>query len=125
MPADQKQVADAAFFLGSSLYEQGKYKESAAALQTCLQIRPDDPTVLNNAATSLMLAGNYAGAEPLFRRALAINEKAQGTDHPLAATILANLGVLLRAKATTRVPSHFTARPWRLTRKLWGQIIPT
>lgn len=28
VPADQKQVADAAFFLGSSLYEQGKYKES-------------------------------------------------------------------------------------------------
>ena len=94
---DQKQVADAALFLGQSLYQQGKYKESATALQRCLQIRPDDPTVLNNAATSLMLAGDYAGAEPLFRRALAINEKAQGTDHPLAATILANLGVLLRA----------------------------
>ena len=35
----QKDVAeDAAFFLGMSLYEQGKYKESASAFQRCLQL---------------------------------------------------------------------------------------
>ena len=53
--ADQKQVGDAAFFLGSSLYEQGRYKESAVAYQRCLQIRPDDATVLNNTALSLIV----------------------------------------------------------------------
>src|ERR1039458_9899737 len=44
----QKDVADAACFLGQSLYEQGKYRESAVAYQRCLQIRPDDAIILNN-----------------------------------------------------------------------------
>src|SRR5271157_4022238 len=96
--ADQKQVADAAFFLGSSLYQQGKYKESAVAYQRCLQIRPDDATVLNNTALSLKYAGDYAGAEPLYRRALAIDEKALGPEHPAVATNLNNLAALLHTK---------------------------
>ncbi len=98
LASDQKAVADAAFFLGSSLYEQGRYRESAVAFQRCLQIRPDDTTVLNNTALSLKEGGDYAGAEPLFRRALALDEKAQGPDHPTVATELNNLAELLREK---------------------------
>jgi len=81
--------------LGSSLYQQGKYKESAVAYQRCLQIRPDDATVLNGTALSLYEAGDYAGAEPLLRQALAIREKALGPDHPDVANSLNNLAGLL------------------------------
>ncbi len=95
---DQKQVADAAFFLGRSLYGQGQYRESAQAYERCLQLRHDDPVVLNNVAMSLADAGDYAGAEPLYRRALAIDEKAQGPDHPYLAANLNNLAVLLEDK---------------------------
>jgi tetratricopeptide (TPR) repeat protein len=98
LAADQKQVADAAFFLGQSLWEQGKYRESAVAFQRCLQIRPDDAAVLNNTALSLKYAGDYVGAEPLYRRALAIDERAMGPDHPDVATGLNNLAGLLREK---------------------------
>ena len=38
--------------------------------------------------------GNYAEAEPLHRRALAINEQALGPEHPLTAISLDNLAVL-------------------------------
>ncbi len=103
--ADQKAVADAAFFLGSSLYQQGKYRESAAAYQRCLQIRADDPTVLNNTALSLAEAGDYAGAEPLSRRALAINEKALGPDHPEVAIDLNNLALLGVVALSRSAPS--------------------
>ena len=68
------------------------------AFQRCLQIRPDDATLLNNTALSLMQAGDYTGAEPLYRRALAINEKALGPDHPYVATNLNNLAFLLYDK---------------------------
>ena len=98
LATDQNAVADAAFFLGQSLYEQGKYKESAVAYQRCRQIRPDDGMVLNNTAVSLMLAGDYATAEPLLRRALAIDEKSLGPDHPTVAIRLNNLAVLLPMK---------------------------
>ena len=38
----------------------------------------------------------YAGARPLYERALAISEKALGPEHPYTATSLNNLAVLLR-----------------------------
>jgi tetratricopeptide (TPR) repeat protein len=95
LAGDRQAVSDASFFLGSSLYEEGKYKESASALQRCLQLRPDDVAVLNNLAVALASAGDYATAEPLSRRVLAINEKVLGHDHVLVAINLNNLAYLL------------------------------
>ena len=96
--ADRKAVADAAFFLGLSLYGEGKYGDSVTAYQRSLQLRPDDSTTLNNLAASLNYAGDYTAAESLYRRALAINEKAKGPDHPDVAKNLNNLAALLVAK---------------------------
>ena len=98
LAVNQKAVEDAAFFLGQSLYEEGKYKESARAYQRCIQLKPDDGALLNNLGGSLTQAGDYAGAEPLLERALAIDEKALGTDHPEVAATLNNLASLLQAK---------------------------
>jgi len=98
LAADRKAVADAAFFLGQSLYEEGKYRESATAYQRSLQLRPDDAVVLNNLGLSLIQAGDYAGAEPLCRRVLAADEEAPGLDHPDLATHLNNLAFLLKTK---------------------------
>jgi len=98
LASDQKAVADAAFFLGQSLFEEGKYRDSATAYRRCLQFRPDDGMVMNNLGLSLEDAGDHAGAEPLYRLALAINEKALGPDHPDVAAVLNNLAALLYAK---------------------------
>jgi tetratricopeptide (TPR) repeat protein len=94
----QHAVSDAAFYLGKSLYGEGRYRESAAAYERSAQLRTDDSIVLNNWAGSLMRAGNYAGAEPLYRRALAIDEKALGPDHPDTGALLNNLAMLLDSK---------------------------
>ncbi len=52
---------------------------------------------LNNLANVLHAAGRYADAEPLFRRALAVYEKALGPDHPDVAIACGNLANVLRA----------------------------
>jgi hypothetical protein len=49
------------------------------------------------------LLGDYAKAEPLFRRSLAILEKALGPDHPSVATSLENLAALYRQVAKLEV----------------------
>ena len=41
--------------------------------------------------------GQFRAAEPLYRRALAIDEQSYGPDHPTVATRLNNLALLLRA----------------------------
>jgi hypothetical protein len=56
--------------------------------------------VLNKTAVSLKEAGDYAGAEPLYRRALVIDEKALGPDHPNTKLIQAHLNALLDDEKT-------------------------
>ncbi|CAN0583074.1 unnamed protein product, partial [Laminaria digitata] len=45
--------------------------------------------------------GNYAEAGPLYKRSLAIYEKALGPEHPSVARSLNNLAVLFRAQVRT------------------------
>ena len=98
LAADRKAVADAAFFLGESLYGEGKYKNSAIAFRRCLELKPDDTVFLNNLGLSLELAGDYAGAEPTYRRALDIRGQVLGPNHPTVAQSQNNLAELLQAK---------------------------
>ena len=53
-------------------------------------------TSLNNLAALYKEQGRYADAEPLYKRALAIDEKAVGPDHPDVATSLNNLAALYK-----------------------------
>ncbi len=94
----QADVFDAAFFLGQSLYEEGKYAESAEAYRRADELRPDDSLVLNAYATSLQSSGSYREAEPRYQRALAISEKALGPDHPNVAATLNNLAGMYQSQ---------------------------
>jgi tetratricopeptide (TPR) repeat protein len=48
---------------------------------------PDVATSLNNLAALYRDQGEYAAAEPLYKRALAIRDKALGPEHPLVADL--------------------------------------
>ncbi len=54
--------------------------------------------------------GRYAEAEPLFQRALAINEKALGPEHPDVAQSLENYAALLRQTARADEAERMEAR---------------
>lgn len=54
----------------------------------------DDGYRLNEEAIKLFEAGDYAGAEPLYKRSLAIIEQALGGEHVDVATTLVNLALL-------------------------------
>ena len=69
-----------------------------AALEEAKKFGEQDPrlaTTLNNLAALYLGQGQYDEAEPLFRRALAIVEKAQGPEHPNVAISLENYAELL------------------------------
>ena len=51
---------------------------------------------LNNQAELYKEEGRYADAEPLYKRLLAINEKAHGPDHPSVALALNDLAELYK-----------------------------
>ncbi|NJO15300.1 MAG: tetratricopeptide repeat protein, partial [Thioploca sp.] len=54
---------------------------------------------LNNLASLLRDQGNYAAAEPLYRRALAILETKLPPNHPNIITVRNNLSQLLKQKS--------------------------
>ncbi len=54
--------------------------------------------------------GRYAEAEPLFQRALAIDEKALGPEHPDVAASLENYAALLRQTARADEAERMEAR---------------
>ncbi len=53
-------------------------------------------TSLNNLAGFYYAQGKYAKAEPLYKRSLAITEKALGKDHPNVADVLENMAKLYK-----------------------------
>ncbi len=59
---------------------------------------PDTATSLNNLAELYKSQGKYIEAEPLYQRAIAIDEKALGPEHPGLATDLNNLAGLYWAQ---------------------------
>jgi tetratricopeptide (TPR) repeat protein len=91
----QEDVANAAYFLGQALYDQGLYSESSASLQRALKLNPDNPAILNGAGRSLIQVGDYDGAEKLIERALAIREKELGPCDPCTAASLNDLAELI------------------------------
>ena len=71
-----------------------------------------------------MQAGDYAGAEPLYRRALAINEKALGPDHLDVARSLNNLAGLLKAKGNYAAAEPLYRRALAIAEKALGPDHP-
>ncbi len=65
---------------------------------------------LNNLAALYQAQGNYAEAEPLYRRSLAIMEKALGPEHPNVATNLENYAALLRETGRADEAAEMEAR---------------
>jgi tetratricopeptide (TPR) repeat protein len=80
--------------LARAEYEQGHYAAAESFLRIVLAVHSDDPMILNNLGLVLAKEGNYAEAEPLYQRALAIAEKGLGPNHPAVATKLNNLALL-------------------------------
>jgi len=69
---------------------------------------------LNNLAVLYKPQGQYAQAEPLYKRSLAIMEKALGPDHPDVATSLENMGALYRATKRKKEAKELEARAARI-----------
>jgi len=67
-------------------------------------------TSLNNLAVLYDTQGQYALAEPLYKRSLAIWEKSLGPNHPDVATSLENMAILYRETGRKKVAEKLEKR---------------
>ena len=63
----QAKVAEAAFFLGQALLDQGKYLEAIVAYRESLEAGGEHDTTLNNIGMALLKAGDLQGSASWLR----------------------------------------------------------
>jgi tetratricopeptide (TPR) repeat protein len=103
--------------LGTAAQKQGHYADAEesflSALEAAEKFGPEDTrlaTTLNDLAAVYYNQGKYAQAEPLYKRALAIREKALGPEHPDVAQSLESYATLLRNTKRVAEAEKFEAR---------------
>jgi len=89
---------------GIEAYEAARYAEAEKLFKLAVaegeQFGASDSRLadsLNNLALMYHTQGDYAKAKPLYKRSLAIWERALGPEHPNLADSLEDYGVLLKA----------------------------
>jgi tetratricopeptide (TPR) repeat protein len=80
--------------------------------------------LLDRTATYLQDAGRYKEAEPLFERALAIDEKMQGAEHPVTGIRLNNLAELYREQGKYEEALPLYERALVISEKMQGAEHP-
>src|SRR2546427_4057133 len=79
---------------------------------------------LNQDAAALYSSGKFPEATPLVQRALAIQEKALGVEHPDVAASLDNLAGLYRAQGKYREAERLYRRALTIAAKSMGSMEP-
>jgi tetratricopeptide (TPR) repeat protein len=113
--------------LGNLLRELARYSEAEPHLRAAAELAADpreEATGLNNLALLLMGTNRPGEAEQLLRRALAIDEKSSGTDHPSVAIHLNNLAGLLQASNRLAQAEPFYRRALAIDEKSSGTDRP-
>ncbi|MDH3669747.1 MAG: tetratricopeptide repeat protein [Gammaproteobacteria bacterium] len=111
---------------GVQAYLHGDYaaaeRHLLAALRTAEEMGPEDPRLalsLNNLALVYHAQGRYDEAEPVYKRAISITERALGPDHPNLAASLGNLAELYRTQK-----KYVEAEPlYREALMIWQQAV--
>ena len=105
---------------GLKAFEQRHYTEAARHFQTALAIvetvQPDDPRLANSLmrlAVVYHTQGRYAEAEPLYQRAVMIQEQMFGPDNPQIVELLEAYATLQR-----RMRPFQSLLPWSTANKL-------
>ena len=123
--ADLQQDLAKVHYLQGQTYElQINYPEAERYYKKAAAIEDENPLYLDAHATMLWKMGRYDEAEPLYRRALAIGEKALGHNHPDVATWLNNLANLLQAQGNYRDAEPLFRRAIAIGEKTLGHNHP-
>lgn len=83
-----------AYRSGRTAYGAGDYEEAATAFRWASGLDPDNPMYSHSAALSALRAGDDAGAERLFLRAVLATQRTLGSGHPFMVLVAQELAEL-------------------------------
>jgi tetratricopeptide (TPR) repeat protein len=101
-------------------FQLGRYPEAEAALVSARMIEPNDPLVLLYLGQALEEQGKYKEGEEVTQLALAIDERAFGSEHAQVASLLNNLALLYDDEARCAEAEPLYRRALQMDEKLLG-----
>jgi len=124
--ADKKEndFVETLYYLGASLYGQAKYRTAADTFRKAVALRGEDPALPAWLGLSFYQLAEWAEAEPVLDRALAMAEKSFGQEHPDVATALNNLAELLRTTNRFAQAEPLIRRALAIDEKTFGKEHP-
>lgn len=116
----------------NDLIKRGRLNEAANAAARALRLarecldetHPGFATSLNNLAAVCKLLGDYRKAEPLYREALGIWQRARGDNDDNIATAFSNLGALHRETGSLAEAEAEFRQALELRRRTHGELDP-
>ncbi|MCX4241628.1 serine/threonine-protein kinase [Paraliomyxa miuraensis] len=125
-------VLDAAMKLAFVVgYQQARSAEGAVWIDTAMPLarrsgdEVDLAECINNHAAVLLAQGRYRDAELEYRRALELQERVLGADHPGVAMSWNNLGVALELQGKHAESEQVVRRALELRRRVLGEEHPS
>ncbi|MFL6260538.1 MAG: tetratricopeptide repeat protein [Thermoanaerobaculia bacterium] len=113
-------VAEAAFFLGQALYEQGKFGKAADAYRESVEAGGEDYVTLTNFGISLIKAGDLRGAILPLQRSLQLKEMSFSAEDPALGRGLTNLAVLYAVQGRYKDAEPLFQRSLEILKKRLG-----
>jgi tetratricopeptide (TPR) repeat protein len=123
--ANESQAAQARFEVARLAEQRIDYRKALENYRMAATLVPDNPEFLRACADMAHTMGFYAEAGPYYDRALAIQEKALGAEHPEVATTLNNLAGLYHAQGKYAEAEPLYRRDLAISEKALGPEHPS
>ncbi|MEO8563341.1 MAG: serine/threonine-protein kinase [bacterium] len=130
-PADHRDVAVAMTALGRVLEERGAYGDAITVMREALRMHsalgetsPDVAAAATQLGNDYFYAGDYAGADSLFRRSLEVGRRMYGANHPLVGDALINLGAVRYQRAEYTEAERFDRDGLAIIQRVYGPDDP-
>ncbi len=120
---EKKDLAQAKIYLArmQNVSDAGKPQDALQYCEELTTLAGNDPLILNEIANVYCENAQYPKAEPLYIRALAINEVRFGKDHPKTSRALNNLAQLYQATNRLKEAEPLMERVVEIFEKAYGK----
>jgi serine/threonine-protein kinase len=130
-PAGHRDVAVAMTALGRVLEERGAYADAITVMREALRLQsalgetsPEVAAAATQLGNDYFYAGDYAGADSMFRRSLEVGRRLYGANHPLAGDALINLGAVRYQRAEYTEAERYDRGGLAIIQRVYGPDDP-
>jgi len=130
-PAGHRDIAVSMTALGRVLEERGAYTDAITVMREALRLHsalgetsPEVAAAATQLGNDYFYAGDYAGADSMFRRTMQVAQRMYGANHPLVGDALINLGAVRHQRAEYAEAERYDRQGLAIIQRVYGADDP-